>query len=272
MRYFKLLCLLCVGTLHGQITYPIYKDGRSKEEIENPNPTCLQSDVAKFIAENTDSEFVNKTMNVGDSIQFKINFVIGKNGNVVPSTIKVDTQYDFFNQYMIGVVSRLPQFVPAKRKELAFDYPFAATPQFTVISPGKMISLYDCDAFKIKRERLFSDGHPALNAFYPGCETLATLAEKRKCTQNKILQLISDEFSPIKPRHIQNGNTTVVVRFSISEQGKVGDIQVLQHPGYGTAEAAMRAIKKLPDMIPNIDEEGNPMKTIITIPISIYDI
>ncbi len=50
------------------------------------------------------------------------------------------------------------------------------------------------------------------------------------------------------------GNYVVTVSFLIDTTGKVSDVQVLNDPGYGTAEDVLKAFKHCPDWIPaNID-------------------
>ena len=53
------------------------------------------------------------------------------------------------------------------------------------------------------------------------------------------------------------GNYTVTVSFLVDEDGNVSDVQALNNPGYGTAEEAVRVIKKGPKWRPAIKNGKN---------------
>ncbi|MBV9964008.1 MAG: energy transducer TonB [Parafilimonas sp.] len=53
------------------------------------------------------------------------------------------------------------------------------------------------------------------------------------------------------------GNYTVTVSFLVDEEGNVSDVHALNDPGYGTAEEAVRVIKKGPKWVPAIQNGKN---------------
>jgi antitoxin component YwqK of YwqJK toxin-antitoxin module len=54
--------------------------------------------------------------------------------------------------------------------------------------------------------------------------------------------------------HAPDGNYTVTVSFMVDENGKVSDVRAENDPGYGTAEEAVRVIKKGPNWMPAIKD------------------
>jgi protein TonB len=46
------------------------------------------------------------------------------------------------------------------------------------------------------------------------------------------------------------GNYTVTISFLVDKEGKVSNVQVLNDPGYGTAEDVLKAFKHTPDWLP----------------------
>lgn len=54
-----------------------------------------------------------------------------------------------------------------------------------------------------------------------------------------------------------NGRYSVTVSFLVDEIGNVSDVIALNDPGYGTAEEAVRVMKKMPRWIPAIRDGKN---------------
>lgn len=46
------------------------------------------------------------------------------------------------------------------------------------------------------------------------------------------------------------GSYTVTVSFLVNKEGKVSEVQILEDPGYGTAEDVLKAFKHTPDWLP----------------------
>lgn len=63
----------------------------------------------------------------------------------------------------------------------------------------------------------------------------------------------------IVPKNFK-GNGVMLVDFVIDTEGKVTDIKVLNDLGYGSAEAAIKLLKKMPKWTPAYDTNGNPVK------------
>jgi protein TonB len=52
---------------------------------------------------------------------------------------------------------------------------------------------------------------------------------------------------------------TVVVSFVVDKEGNVSEVKAENNPGYGTAEEAVRVIKKGPKWIPAVQNNRNVM-------------
>ncbi len=57
--------------------------------------------------------------------------------------------------------------------------------------------------------------------------------------------------------HAPNGIYTVVVSFLVDKNGKISEVEALNDPGYGSAEEAVRVIKKGPDWTPAVQDGKN---------------
>lgn len=190
---------------------------------------------------------------------------------MVASKTVVETQYDFFNKYMIDVINTLPRFLPANRKGLAFDYPISFTPQFTVTAENKMEVLYDCEAQQQKsREAAFSRARlskPKYTPIHPDCDDVTNPQKSWECTQNRMSEQISAAFE--LPRYIRNSGT-IMVQFTIDEEGHISNTwRVVKSIGSGSGYALYKAIRTLPKMKPALDDSGNPVPFTIVFPLHV---
>lgn len=72
--------------------------------------------------------------------------------------------------------------------------------------------------------------------------------------------------TPVK-HHAPKGKYTVLVKFLVDTTGKISDVQVLQDPGYGTAEEVVRVMQKSPAWVPAVQNGRRVMyrqKQVIT--------
>ncbi|MEZ4986595.1 MAG: energy transducer TonB [Saprospiraceae bacterium] len=77
---------------------------------------------------------------------------------------------------------------------------------------------------------------------FPGCETVGTMDEKKACAQEKLLEFI---YANIKYPAIARDNNvqgTVVVRFVVTEDGKIEGAEVVRDIGAGCGEEALRVV------------------------------
>ena len=83
---------------------------------------------------------------------------------------------------------------------------------------------------------------------FPGCETMATVNEKKACAQEKLLAFI---YANIKYHSIARENNvegTVVVRFVVADDGTIEDAEVVREIGAGCGAEALRVVKMMNDL------------------------
>lgn len=100
----------------------------------------------------------------------------------------------------------------------------------------------------------------------PKCEKIEDLQECKRCADMQMLKIVySNLVVPQKAvdNHIA-GN--VVVTFTVTVDGTLDNIKVLQGLGYGCDEAALEAVKKLGRFQPAI-ENGKEIPVDFTLPI-----
>ncbi len=83
---------------------------------------------------------------------------------------------------------------------------------------------------------------------FPGCEGLATNAERDKCAQEKLLQYIYSNLEyPVIAR--ENGiEGRVVIRFVVEKSGKIANVEIVRDPGGGCGTAAAKIIEMMNDL------------------------
>ena len=83
---------------------------------------------------------------------------------------------------------------------------------------------------------------------FPGCEGLATNAERDKCAQKKLLQYIYSnlEYPAIARENGIEGR--VVVRFVVDKSGKINNVDIIRDPGGGCGDAVAKIIKNMNDL------------------------
>ena len=62
---------------------------------------------------------------------------------------------------------------------------------------------------------------------------------------------------------------TVIVSFSINEDGSIGDFKILKNLGYGTAEELIRVLKTTGNKWTPGMQDGKPVKTTFSLPLDI---
>ena len=72
----------------------------------------------------------------------------------------------------------------------------------------------------------------------------------------KYLERNLDANVPVK-KHAVPGKYTVIVSFIVDKQGNISDVKTENNPGYGTAEEAIRVIKRSPAWVPGVQNGRN---------------
>ena len=105
---------------------------------------------------------------------------------------------------------------------------------------------------------------------FAGCENLRrTTAYKRQCSQQKMLEFISQHIKYPANARAKRIMGMVVINLIVDRQGKLINASILKDIGGGCAEEALRIIKLMPDWIP-AKHRGEAVKAQFTIPIQFY--
>ena len=104
---------------------------------------------------------------------------------------------------------------------------------------------------------------------FPGCEDISDYAERKRCGDQKMLQFVYKNLSyPNEARNL-GVQGMGVVRFVVSEEGKVKDVEVLRNLGFGVKESMENVIMKMKRSItwePG-QQEGEPVDVYYTLPL-----
>lgn len=116
----------------------------------------------------------------------------------------------------------------------------------------------------VKEEEIFKvvEDNPA----FPGCEDIVDKAEKKKCSDEKMLQFI---YSNIKYPAIARENGVegmVVVRFVVEKDGSITNPTVVRDIGAGCGEEALRIVQIMPKWEPG-KQRGRPVRVQFNLPI-----
>ncbi len=82
---------------------------------------------------------------------------------------------------------------------------------------------------------------------FPGCEMIPDKAERKTCSQQKMLEYIYGEIQ--YPAIARCTEGTVVVRFYVNKKGEVENAEILKDIGGGFGEEALRVVNKMNDLL-----------------------
>ncbi len=107
---------------------------------------------------------------------------------------------------------------------------------------------------------------------YPGCESISSMADRDRCTEQSILNLIQNNLiHPSIPKDQLKSKafgTKVFLTFVITKTGEVGAVEVIKGGYPELDKAALAAVKQLPKMIPG-KQRGIPVNIKYTVPIQV---
>lgn len=102
---------------------------------------------------------------------------------------------------------------------------------------------------------------------FEGCDDPLISEEQRQaCSVPKIQAFINQNISYPDTARVQNIEGVVVVRFSVTEEGKISDLELIRTIGAGCGQEAMRVVRMMPDFRPAL-RNGKPVATKMTLPI-----
>ena len=102
---------------------------------------------------------------------------------------------------------------------------------------------------------------------FEGCDDPLISEEQRQaCSVPKIQAFISQNITYPDSARVRNIEGVVVVRFSVTEEGKITDLELIRTIGSGCGQEAMRVVRMMPDFRPALID-GVPVATKMTLPI-----
>ena len=105
---------------------------------------------------------------------------------------------------------------------------------------------------------------------FPGCEDLATKAEKETCARENLLAFVYDNVA-YPDSAINNGiEGTVVLRFVVDKEGNISNDTILKDIGGGCGAAALQVIelmRQLPEKWIPGKQVGKPVSVYYTLPV-----
>jgi len=98
------------------------------------------------------------------------------------------------------------------------------------------------------------------------CANVTDFGERRTCTDAQIEELLAKYLEYPEEAMDAGVDGFVVVRFIIDEKGRADEYTVDDDPGYGMAEAAIKAVKKFGKWVPGRNM-GTPVKVRMSVPV-----
>ncbi len=104
---------------------------------------------------------------------------------------------------------------------------------------------------------------------FGGCDysTMKTLAEKKACSDSKIIEFISSNISYPKKARRKGIEGVVYVQFVVGADGNVRDQKIVRDIGGGCGDIVLKMAKSFPKWVPGI-QKGKPVSVLYTLPVT----
>ncbi len=105
---------------------------------------------------------------------------------------------------------------------------------------------------------------------FPGCESLTSMEEKKRCSDKKMFEFIASNLKYPKLAKDSGLEGTCVIQFIVALDGSIENIKVVREIGGGTGEATRNVIEKmnnLPSKWISGKQGGKPVKVMYTLPV-----
>ena len=109
--------------------------------------------------------------------------------------------------------------------------------------------------------------HADTMPFFAGCEEVDSLTERRVCSNETLIEFISQNISYPEAARESRIEGTVYVNFVVDEMGNVINPSIIRDIGAGCGEVALAVIKAMPNWEPAI-HEGKNVKVKLNLPIN----
>lgn len=92
---------------------------------------------------------------------------------------------------------------------------------------------------------------------FPGCESISDPAERKTCSDTKILQYIQKNLKYPSIARENGVQGTAVLSFVVEKDGSIKETKIVRDPGAGCGDEALRVIKSMPSWIPGKQRNKN---------------
>ncbi len=102
---------------------------------------------------------------------------------------------------------------------------------------------------------------------FPGCEDLATEAERNACSLYKLQAFLGKELRFPATAREQQVEGVVITSFTVEADGSIGQLEVLKSPDPSLAAEALRVLKNMPAWVPG-EKDGKAVAYEYKLPVS----
>ena len=102
--------------------------------------------------------------------------------------------------------------------------------------------------------------------YFNGCWEIESKDAKRQCSNERLVKYILGVLEYPEAARTSRTEGTVYLSFIVTEDGEVGDVEVLHGIGNGCDEAAIRIVREMPPWEPAL-LEGKPIPARMSLPI-----
>ncbi|MEN0050903.1 MAG: TonB family protein, partial [Bacteroidota bacterium] len=154
------------------------------------------------------------------------------------------------------------RWIPGKKDGKNVAVEFTIPVKFKLQGDSKKEGLQEEEIFKVVEEmpRLFSEE----------CEAMATDEEKRKCSQDALLEYLYTNLRYPKAAKDAGVEGMCVVQFTVEKDGSVSDVAVVRDVGVGLGDESARVVEKMNEdsirWIPG-EQRGRTVRVRFTLPI-----
>ncbi|GAA3553448.1 energy transducer TonB [Snuella lapsa] len=226
--------------------YPGCEDLATNQERKQ----CMSDKIRELINRKFNTD-IAKSLGLEGRQRINVIFKIGENGTISMDDIRARAPHKDLEAEAIRVIKELPKMMPGKQRGKNVTVPYSLPIVFEVdntqlLDEVAVVAYPSLDQSNIEVPFAVVEEVPV----FPGCESLTSNDERKKCMSNEIQSHVNKNFNTkLAKKSGVKGRQNINVIFKIDTNGNITDIRSrAKHPAL-EAEA-IRVIKTLPKMIP----------------------
>jgi len=227
---------------------------------------CTQDKITADITALLTTPIINAIIknNTKSFFTISVEFTSDENGNIIPSETGIlcennEALKTAINSYL----TNLPLFIP-KDKDLKERRSYTAI-NIMYIKNTDDKNYHIKDNREVMPPGDYRSFGPEKMPIYPGCEELATKAEKMDCLKSSITQFIAKYF--VMPEVENEGQDKMFITMIITIDGKIR-IEEIEGSSEPFRNEVYQVIKKIPKIKP-AEEKGIPVAIKLTLPLTL---